>query len=144
MTTSARPRFTFTDGAGAVDFTLAHPSKPWVPGTVGVGDSDVSAAGVPAHFEVRRDATLQVSLRFPEAQWPVVRRMVVHGQRSGTIRYYPRSGEGDFFDVYLLSPAMGEQASPSPGASFGTWEFQVTFRHIVGTVIEPNYFGGGG
>lgn len=135
-----RPRFVFNDGS-AVDFTLTHPQRTWRPGSRGVGGSDVSAAGVPEAFEVRRDERLHVTLRFTESEWANVRRMVVHGQGAGTITFYPDADvAGTNHTVYLDEPEMGQEVVPRRSELASIYEIDVVLRRTTSTAFTDEYF----
>jgi hypothetical protein len=134
-----RPRFVFNDGTAA-DITLTYAQRPWRPGSRGVGGSDVSAAGVPEAFEVRRDERLKLRLRFTEAEWTNVRRMIVHGQNAGTITFYPDADLGTNHTVYLDEPKMGEEIDPQPTDTHGIYEIAITIRRTTEVAFTDQYF----
>lgn len=140
MTLPKRPRFVFNDGTAA-DFTLSKPQRPWRPGSRGVGGSDVSGAGAPEAFEVRRDERLRLRLRFTESEWANVRRMIVHGQNAGTITFYPDADVGGTsHTVYLDEPALGEEFSPEPTETHGLYEISVVLRRTTEVTFTDEYF----
>lgn len=140
MSPPLRPRVVYNDGS-AVDFTFSLPQRPWRPGTRGVGGSDVSGAGVPESFEVRRDERLHVTLRFTESEWADVRRMIVHGQNSGTITWYPDADDaGTSHTVYLDEPPLDEEAVPQPGEYGGDLEIDIVIRRTTEVAFTDEYF----
>ena len=114
------PRFTYTnDSAVGVDFTLDTPCYAWIPGSEGVGGREFSAGRVPASYEVRRDHTLRLTLRFTEAEWTAIRTMLEHGGRGTLITVYL---DGTSRPCYLLLPALGERVEPRRADFPGLYE----------------------
>jgi hypothetical protein len=143
MSLSLRPRWVYTDALGAVDYHARLPQRPWDPGTDTLGGSDVSAAGVPAAFLIRRDPLWHVTLRFPEGEWPNVERLIAHGQGAGSITFYPDRLSGLSHTVYLLSPAMGERVRPRRSDEPSTQEIDLVLRRTTtgaGTAVADLYY----
>lgn len=140
MSLSKRPRFVYDDGA-AVDYTMSLPARPWTIVERGEGGSDVSGAGVPASFEVRRDYLTKLTLRFPEGEIDDVTRLVRHFQRSGTATYYPDVDVGGTSHaVYGDSPKMGEPIEPRRSDEPGTLELDVVVRRTTASAFTDPYF----
>lgn len=140
MSLPNRSRFVYNDGAG-VDFFMLLPARQWLPASKGHGESDTSASGIPAHFEVRRDARLHLPLRFFESEWPSVRRLVEHGQRSGSATWYPDMDvSGTSFTVYVDEPAMGDEIIPRPSEHAGVLELDIVLRRTTSGQMEPVYY----
>lgn len=136
-----RPRFVYTDSVGAVDLTLSLPQRPWGYGSMGVGGSDVAGSGVPVSFQIRRDHFLHLTLRFTEAEWDDVERLVRHLQRAGSATFYPDTTAGDNHTVYGHMPAMGEEIRPRRTEEASTLELDVTVRRTTQTVFTDEFFG---
>jgi hypothetical protein len=132
-----RPRWVYNDG-GAGDFTMALPMRPHTPGSRGLGGSDVSAAGVPAAFEIRRDPLLHMTLRFYEWEWPDVERVVRHLQRAGSVTLHDAL-TGLPLTVYGESPSIADEILPRR-ADAGTLELDITVRRTTAAVIPATYF----
>lgn len=109
-----RARFEF--GASAFEASIASP--PWTPGDDTLGGVRVAASGLPASYIVRRDALLDVMLRFRESEWPAVLSLVTYGQTGQVITFFPDAEELTTFDVYLQTPAAGERWAPSREATY--------------------------
>ena len=100
MSYKNRPRWVYTDGAGAVDYTMSLSQRTWDFGKRQFGGSDLSAAGVPAAFVIRQDNLLYITIRFPVSEWDNVERFVRHGQGGGTLTFYP-DATGTNHTVYI-------------------------------------------
>ncbi len=134
-----RPRWVYTDGGGAVDFTMALPQRPWNYGKLQVGGSDVSAAGVPAAFTIRQENLLYITIRFPVSEWANVERLVRWGQAAGTFTWYPDQS-GTNHTVYIDSPAMGEVIRPRRDPQDQrTLELDITLRRTTDTLFTDDY-----
>lgn len=120
-------------------FTL--PLRLWDPISVGVGGQNVSTAGIPESFELRRDEKAKVTIRFTEAEWPNVRTFMLFQQRNpGTAFTFffqttPALPAGGF-SVYLDKPAMGEDIAPKRGDAKGTFELDLVLRSTNGTSLH--------
>lgn len=136
-----RPRWQYNDGS-AVDFQMSLPQLPWDFGSIPIGGSDVSGAGVPESFEIRKENLLHLTLRFTEAEWPSVERLVHHLQGSGTADLSPDrdDGAGATHTVYGSSPAMGEEVRPNRSEEPGILELPVTVRRTTDAVFTDQYF----
>lgn len=135
-----RPRWVYNDGS-AVDYVMALPQRPWDFESRGFGGSDVSAAGVPVAYEIRRDYLLHLTLRLWEAEWGSVERLVRHLQRGGSASFEPDSDEEDAHTVYGVSPAMGEAISPRTSELGGVLELDVTVRRTTSAIMSDEYYG---
>lgn len=134
------PRWVYNDGS-SVDYTLALPQRPWSFGSLGHGAMGVTASGIPAGYEVRRDYTLDLGLRFPETEWPDVERLVRHLQRARPATLYLDSeNEQAAHTVYGEAPAMGEPIRPRRGTEPSTLELDVTVRSATATIFTEAYF----
>lgn len=135
-----RPRWVYNDGS-AVDLLMSLPQRPWTFGSNGLGGSDVAASGVPASFEIRRDYFLHLTLRFTEAEWDDVERLVRHLQRSGSATFYPdRDVGGTSHTVYGHLPAMGEEIRPRRSEEPSTLELDVSVRRTTQVVFTDAFF----
>ena len=137
-----RPRWVYTDSSGAVDYLMSVPQRPWGFGSRGVGGSDISAAGVPASYEIRRDHLLHLTLRFPESEWDDVERLVRHLQLAGSATLYPDQDDTSVLHlVYGESPALGEEILPRRSAFPSVLELDVTVRRTTDAIFVDPYFG---
>lgn len=133
-----RSKFQF----GTNTFTCSLPARPWTPGDSTVGGTKVSAAGVPASYVVRRDALLDVPLRFDESEYELLLAMVAWGQGGLPITWTPDAEDGALgsFDVYLEAPAPGTSWKPTRAADYARmFEFTITLRAQAG-MLAPYYF----
>jgi hypothetical protein len=139
MTLPFRPRWVYDDGS-AVDFSMTLPQLPWDFGSRGIGGSDVAGSGVPASYEIRRDYLLHLTLRFTEAEWTNVERLVRHLQRNGSATLYPDQLQGTTHTVYGELPVMGDEIRPRRSAEPSTLELDVTVRRTTQTVFTDAFF----
>lgn len=134
------PRWVYDDGS-AVDYTVPLPQRPWSFGSLGHGAVGVTASGIPAGYELRRDYTLVLGLRFPETEWPDVERLVRHLQRARPATLYLDSAVDDVaHTVYGESPAMGEPIRPRRGSEPSMLELEITVRSVTETLFTEAYF----
>jgi len=83
-------RYTYVDsGSVAVDLTLSRPGRQWVPAASGIGGIVFSAALVPASWEQRVDYLIKQSLRFTEAEYADVEKLLEHARRGTLVTVYP-------------------------------------------------------
>ena len=101
---------------------LSLPCRPWVPVSRGIGGSEVSAAGVPAAYEIRRDRIQRVTLRVLEDEWEQVEAWLEWAQRTALpFRWrFDQDNAATEYDVYLDAPAMGDPIEPQRSADFGS------------------------
>lgn len=113
----------------------------WDPISMGIGGQNVSTAGIPEAFELRRDEKANITLRFTEAEWVNVRTWVLFQQRNPSIAFTfwfqtspltPTLG----FDVYLDKPIMGDAITPKRGDAKGTFELDITIRSTNSTSLH--------
>lgn len=137
-----RPRFVFDDQ----DFTLELPVAPWELEENVVGGSAESAARIVAAFTVRRDYALIIPLRFYEAEWPLIRRLIEYGQTGAPLAWYPAFDEVTSYEIYLDSPEVGREYETPPD---GTYPRALSLAIVVarrGTNSDwddlPDYFDG--
>lgn len=137
-----QPRWVYNDGE-AVDYSMSISQHPWDPGSrvpPEVGGSDVSAAGVPAAFEIRRDYLMHLRLVFPEGEWGDVERLVRHLQRAGSATFYPDQDKVlPSHTVYGVSPAMGEEIRPRRADELSTMELEITIRRTTEAIFTDRW-----
>src|SRR5687767_10130872 len=97
-----RPLFLY-GVASEWEATISSPS--WLPGDRSEGGSDISSAGIPAAYIVRRDDLAFVRLWFHESEWVAVKALVNHGQTAEILTWFPDADEPTSFEVYLDEPA---------------------------------------
>lgn len=116
-------------GNGPATLTLSLPQRLWTPVSTTVGGTDVSAAGVPESFVIRRDQALDVRLVFREAEWPAVHAWLAWMQdTAGTCRFYPDQHASQYRGCYLESPRVGEEIRPERGDHPGIYEIGLRLR----------------
>jgi hypothetical protein len=134
-----RRRSQFNYGAGVFVASLSSPA--WTPKDATVGGMRVAAAGVPATYVVRRDALLDLVLRFTEDEWPDVLALIQFGQSGQAITWTPDVDELATFDVYLDAPAAGTSWAPARDAAFPrTLTATLTLRGVNGLPPWVGYF----
>lgn len=104
------PRFVHSGGS----WTALYPCRPWTPADNTVGGRRVAASGLPASYIVRRDALLELTLRFHEDEWADVLAVVAAGQADEALTWYPdlEDQPGVSYAVYLEEPAAGTRWAP--------------------------------
>jgi hypothetical protein len=107
VTLPARPRLAVFE----VILDLSLPARPHTTPSQGEGGFDVSAAGVPESYEIRRDDLLRVRLRLTAHEWVQYRELVARWQAAmGTVGMWrnDQTRPDTERSVYLVHPAMGE------------------------------------
>jgi hypothetical protein len=135
-TTTFVPKITYNTSTNIV-FTL--PLRLWDPISAGVGGQNVSTAGIPESFELRRDEKVKVTLRFLESEWPTVRTFILFQQRNPGTAFtfiFQNSPLVGSFSVYLDKPVMGEDIAPKRGEAKGTFEIDLVLRSTNGTSLH--------
>lgn len=130
-------RFTF--GASVFETTL--PPRAWTPSDNSIGGSRIAASGTPAAYLVRRDAQLEITLRFYESEWAAVDNLIAWGQSAQPITWAPEASDpGTTVDVYLDSPGPGERFSPTRSDFPRVFELTITVRGKDGAVPWTPYY----
>jgi hypothetical protein len=141
-TTTFNPQIVYNAGATTVSLTL--PMRLWDPTSRGVGGQNVSTAGIPEAFELRRDELVKVTLRFKETEWPNIRTFLVFQQRnpssSFTFNFQTSPLVAAPSAVYLEKPAMAEDISPKRGDAKGTFEIDLVLRSVNSTSLHVQAF----
>ncbi|HEX2093314.1 MAG TPA: hypothetical protein VHG28_12980, partial [Longimicrobiaceae bacterium] len=107
------------------------------PVSTAVGGTDVSAAGVPESFIIRRDQSLDVRLVFREREWPALHAWLAWMQdTAGTCRFHPDHAAAEYRTCYLETPRVGEEIRPERGEHPGIYEIGVRLR-TTGTTDPP-------
>jgi hypothetical protein len=134
------PSFRYTDEE-EVDVALSLPVGLWNHQDKTIGGEAESDGAFPASFVVRRDYVLAIPLRLFESEWPVVRALVEFGQTGGVIRWFPSIDEETYFDVYLESPALGDDFRPIPDATYPrALLLSIAVRRVDGEAFPLEYF----
>lgn len=146
MALSNRTRFTYgTTG----DLTVELPARPWTPGTKAVGGRRVAASGIVATYEVRRDRLVTLSLRVTEDEWPDFLAFIEYAQFGEAFHWYPDAAANpidddedyDAFNVYLETPAMGEDYNPPRNGEYPRmFDATITLRGVGSVIPWQNYF----
>lgn len=136
------PRFLWTDDDGAHDETLELPVGLWRHSFPVVGGDIESDAGVPASYVVRREYCLAVPVRYLEEEWPIIRALIAHGQNEGQILWIPDAEiPGTSYNVYLESPAIGDDVRPVIDAEFpAALSVILTFRKVNGATFDTSQY----
>lgn len=103
----------------------------WTPQRAVQGGMAESATGIPETFVTRKDAILQIRLRFQEGGWPIVQHWIdwcfQMGSR-GSFNFYPHNIAGQYYITWLVSPKMNERWSPVRLQQQDIFELPVTLR----------------
>jgi hypothetical protein len=119
---------------GTATLVFSLPQRLWTPVSTAVGGSDVSAAGVPESFVIRRDQSLDLRLVFREAEWPAVHAWLAWMQdTAGSCRFHPDRDAAGYRTCYLESPKVGEEIRPERGDHPGIYEIGVRLRATAPT-----------
>ena len=135
-----RPKFIYglTGSETTLELTLSQGL--WTPADMTIGGSRTSAAGVPCAYIVRRDALLDVTLRFWEAEWPDLYNLIQWGQSSESFLFYPDQDEGTAWQVYLEAPLAGVRFAPTRDQFSRVHLITLTLRGAGITVPWQPYF----
>lgn len=127
---------------GATNYSPSLPPRAWDPADETVGGVEIAAAGAPTTYVVRRDDLLEVTLRFPEAEWDDVLALVTYGQTGQVIQWFANVDvEPDYSEgVYLHAPAPGERWKPTRGQFPRTFEVTLTLRGALGGIPWTPYY----
>lgn len=137
-----QPRIAYNNG-GVVTINLSIPQRWWEPEEgVGMGDEDVSAAGVPISYVVRYDHAVNVTLRFTDAERASVMAWIEWAMRNRGTAFTFRLDQNDAateYSVYLEAPKLEDRVRPSRDSSAPwVWELDVTLRSSTGTRIHAS------
>jgi hypothetical protein len=133
-----RPRFEYGDG---FFFEASLTALAWTPKDITTGGRRIASAGLPASYVVRRDAVLDVQLRFTEDEWPDLLAVIAAGQSDAVLTFYPDAEESTTFQVYLDAPASGDTFQPVRDSAFPRMlTVTLTLRGVSGTPPWVGYF----
>ncbi len=125
------PRFLWVDDTGPNDETLELPVGLWRHSFPVIGGDIESDAGVPASYIVRREYCLAVPVRYLENEWPILRAIIAAGQGGAPIVWIPDVEEGTSYEVYLESPAIGDDVTPVIDGEYpAALALTLTFRRV--------------
>ncbi len=136
-----RPRWVYTDAAGAVDYSMSEPQLPWTPGSLSMGGSDISGAGIPAAFVIRQEDLLHMTLRFPTGEIADVFRLVrflQEGVATAVLRL-DQDVPAVTDTVWGHSPGLEEEIRPRKGDLLEMWELDITVRRSTAGIFEDDY-----
>jgi len=117
-------------------------SPPWDPVDDSVGGARVGASGVGAAYVVRRDALVEVTVRYYEADWASLLALLVFGQTQQAFRWFPDADEATSFLVYLDAPRPGTKTKPDRDANYPRAFKQTLVLRGAGTTPWTPYFTG--
>lgn len=125
------PRFIFGPEGDQETLDLTLPVALWQHGGPSMGTARATATGIPAVSIINRKRTLVVPVRFYEAEWPGVRRLVEWGQTKAPFIWIP---EPDYPEktVYLDAPGVNDLVVPTTDANYPrVSSLALTFRQIA-------------
>jgi hypothetical protein len=127
------------------DWTTSLPPRAWTPINETVGGFRISSAGIPAAYNVRTDAMVELTLRFTEDEWEDVLALVAFGQTAQAFYWYPDSTltdpDYDAAQVYLQSPGPGERFAPARDGQYPRmFELTITLRGVGGVLQYTPYY----
>lgn len=121
------PKFT----CGATTYSLTQPQKLWTVKSKPYGGGDVSDAGVPEAFIIRRDQLVDIEIRFLESEWSVVDTILNYGQTGQSMTFwFDKNDNATQYTVYLESPNVGDgEVTPSRDTYTGVYTLKMTLRN---------------
>lgn len=127
--------------AGVVDWTPNLPARAWGPVERTVGQTLLTATGVPDGERLTQDSLLTITLRIEEAEWPTAEAMIRYGLSSQAIEWYPDADTTTAFLVYLESPSAGEPWGPRRSAELPRiLEMDLVLRGVLGVAPWSPFF----
>lgn len=127
-------------GGTPLIFTL--PQKIWTPGSRLIGGSNVSQAGVPETFTIRREQLCDIVLRFYESEWASVDTWLDYAQKGNSFTYqFDKDVVGTAYTVYLVTPALGDgEVTPSRENFIKVLNLPIKIRTTAGTRFTQTVF----
>lgn len=115
---------------GATTYTLTQPQKLWTVHSKSHGGGDVSDAGVPEAFIIRRDQLVDVEIRFLESEWAIIDTIIAFGQTGQSFTFwFDKDDNATDYVVYLDSPSIGDgDVSPTRDSYVGVYTLRMTLR----------------
>ena len=136
-----RSRWVYGTGGDIVDWTMTLPPKPWRRSTPSIGGSRTAAGGVPASHVVRRDYLLHLTLRILESEVVDLTSLVVWGQSSESVLWYPDADLGGSYEVYIESPLAGQELVETRFDDFPrVLEVEIALRRVVPAPWDLEFF----
>lgn len=135
-----KPRFVYNNG-GVVTITLTIAQRLWAPSEGGgIAGEDTSAAGVPESYVVRYDHTVDVIIRFTDAERVAVLNFIEWALKNKGTTFtfrFDADDAGTEYTMYLVSPKANDVVQPrrDNGAPW-VWELGLTMRNSAGTRIH--------
>lgn len=134
-------------GSGPTTWTATTPLRPFAERRHLTGGALEVASGTREAFTIRTKRQLSVVFRVAESELPGFLLALEYGMKNpGALEFFP-NGVGDTgYDVYVVSPAHGEDFEPQrteqmAGASEGSsFDCPVAFEKVDGTAWDLNYF----
>jgi len=132
-----RPAFIYADG----ELVLSWPARPMIPREVGIGSRAISAVGLPATFEVRRDYFGEITLRYMDSERAALFFFLRWAQRSVTPFTFRLDFEnGPEHLCYLHQPEMGDEIAEMKTEFPRMNEITILLRSMSGP-FNPFYWG---
>lgn len=130
------PRVIYGPGNTTILFKL--PQKPWSPISHGIGGADISAAGVPAAWEQRREQRVKVNLMFFESEWTALESWLKYAQKGNSFSWaFNPNDATSVYICYLTKPLMNEAIEPTRSADFiGVYTLELELRSTTGAVFN--------
>lgn len=124
-----------------VDLALMLPVALWNHQLKHTGGDIESDAAFPAAYIVRTDYRLAIPLRYYESEWPEVRALLEYAQTGAVITWFPDLESEDSFDVYIDSPAIGEDIISTPDGNYPrALSLTIVIRRVDGLPWDLGYF----
>ncbi len=123
-------------------FEFSLPQKLWMPRARPVGGSDVSDAGVPESYVLRREQLMKTELRFFETEWADVDMWLEFVQNSQSFYFwFDKDHISTKYAVFLDMPALGNgEVAPSRDVYTKIYTLPVTIRTTDGSRFSVDAF----
>lgn len=125
-------------GVDDIELFFSLPQKLWIAGSRPHGGGNISDAGIPEAFVIRRDQLVEVELRFTESEWPDVADWLEYVQSNGaSFRFWFDVNDPlTEYTVYLDSPEADDELMPSRDEFTSVLQMKMTFRSTTATRFD--------
>lgn len=136
MPTVLAPRFVY--GPGPTTLDLEQRLASWGPVRATEGERNVSAAGIPTSYRIRKDNVARVTIVFSDAEWPAVDTFLdwATGPNRPFTFYFDQTDGTTAYTVWLDSPEEGQRVVPRQAPTGEHWELELEIRRTTPGVIH--------
>lgn len=131
------PTFIFGPAEALETLALSLPVALWQHSVPTIGVTRKTATGLPGVTFKNRQHMITVPIRFTEAEWPAVQRLIEWGQTKAPFTWIPDSDplgmdQLPSATVVLAAPRISDVVSPEPDGEYPrVMSVPLTFRQIV-------------